>query len=119
VYVEFGFVPPLFTSELWNAATTYAPGELVYYDVTGECYQAITASTGTVPTDAGAWKWQKFPKVLARTVKLAAIADENLTKASGWDAQAELAYAEASSRRCQRCGTNALTAAENKYEEKK
>jgi hypothetical protein len=77
-----------------------------------------------VPTDAGAWKWQKFPKVLARTVKLAAIADtlredENLTKASGWDAQAELAYAEASSRRCQRCGTNALTAAENKYEEKK
>lgn len=93
VYPEFSLLPPKFTSELWETTTPYVAGDLVYYEVTGECYEALESSTGTVPTNTSSWRLQSFPKILERYVKLAAIGDalredENIQKALGWDVQA-------------------------------
>lgn len=100
VYVEFGFPPPSFSSEAWDPALAYVAGDLVYYGTTGECYEALAASTGVTPTTSSSWSKQDFPKILARAVKLAAIADslredENIGKASAWDAQAGDAFGDA------------------------
>ena len=83
---------------LWEVATAYVPGELVYYQ--GECYAAIAANTGVLPSVAASWRKQAFPAVLERAIKLVAIADalredENLTKAAMWDAQSGQALYEA------------------------
>lgn len=103
VFVEFSLLAPLFTTVEWDAAVAYVPGDLVYYY--GDCYQARTASTAVVPLVAGDWRKQAFPYVLARPVKLAAIADalredENINKALGWDAQADNALNHALERAC-------------------
>jgi hypothetical protein len=100
VYVDFSTAPPAFTTAAWDAATAYVPGDLVYYLATGDCYRAIAASTGVVPTTSASWKLQAFPEILSRTVKLAAIGDalredENVAKAGAWDLQADVALTDA------------------------
>jgi hypothetical protein len=100
VYVEFSLRPPRFTTAAWDAASAYVTGDLVYYAGSGECYAASAGSTGVIPGSNGSWQKQDFPYVLARAVKLVAIADalredENLDKAIAWDAQGGQALMEA------------------------
>jgi len=40
----------------YNAATAYATGDEVYYSTADKYYQALSASTGNVPTNATYWK---------------------------------------------------------------
>ena len=75
VWIEFGKVAPRFTASPYDAATAYAAGELVYDADSGECYLALTGSTGVAVTDTGTWEVQSFPYILAKYVKLGAIAD--------------------------------------------
>jgi hypothetical protein len=101
VYVEFGLVPPRFTTVEWDVARAYVPGDLSYYQ--GDCYEALSNSTGVPPTVGSDWRRQDFPAILARHVKLAATADalredENANKATAWDLQADIELTDACDR---------------------
>lgn len=101
VWIEFGLPHPRFTAVTWDAASAYVVGDLVYLAATGECYEAIQAGTGQDPsTQAAYWLKQDFPYVLAKHVKLAAIADalredEEFDKAIAAEAKAQEALFDA------------------------
>lgn len=65
VWVRFRLPVPIFTSTAYDAATTYAPGDLVFYAPTGDCYLCITATTGNLPTSTTHWRRQEIPAYLA------------------------------------------------------
>ena len=76
VYLEFRKRPPRFTRVAWSAAVTYAIGERVYYDTTGECYIAIAASTNKTPsTETGYWTKIDLPMFLQDYIPLRAKVD--------------------------------------------
>lgn len=79
VWVEFRLRPPVFTSTGYVASKIYAAGDLVYYSTnaggTGECYLALQAGTGNLPTVSAFWSKVNFPMVLGSWVKRAAFAD--------------------------------------------
>lgn len=65
VYVNYRRPAPQFTTTAWNIATAYAVGDTVYYSTTGECYAAIAATTGDLPTDTANWEKLDFLRVIA------------------------------------------------------
>lgn len=65
VWVRFRLPAPQFTSEAYNAATTYAPGDLVYHAPTSDCYLCLAATTGNAPTSTAYWRRQQVPAYLA------------------------------------------------------
>jgi hypothetical protein len=98
VWLEFSLRPPVFTTVVWDSTLTYAVDDLVYY--APDCYRATAGSTGVTPGTNGSWQKQSFPYVLARPVKLVAIADalredQSLDKATAWDLQSGQALLEA------------------------
>jgi len=103
VYVDFSLPPPAFTTTEWDVSLAYVAGDLIYYPPFGDCYRALAPSTGDAQSPAALpanWSLQAFPAILSRCVKMAAIADalredENLSKASAWDVQADDACVDA------------------------
>lgn len=75
VWVEFTLPQPKFTSTAFNASTAYLPGDLVYYNTTGDCYEAITATTGNLPTNDEFWLRHRIPAFLADYLKFYALAE--------------------------------------------
>lgn len=75
VWVRFRIPSPLFTSTDYSASTTYAPGDVVYHDSTGDCYLCTAATTGNLPTDPAFWRRQSIPPYLAEPAKLHALAE--------------------------------------------
>jgi hypothetical protein len=75
VWIEFVLRQPHFTSRAYDAAATYSPGDLVYHDATGDCYECLAATTGTLPTDEGYWLRQRIPHFLADYLKFYAVAE--------------------------------------------
>jgi len=75
VYVEFALPVPVFTSSAYNAGTAYTTGNVVYYNTTGDCYEAIQATTGNLPTNADFWLRHRIPTFLADYIKFYAIAE--------------------------------------------
>lgn len=75
VWVEFQRVVPKFTAALYDAARTYAIGELCYDDATGECYQASQVTVGNGPTALTYWAKVGFPERLKTFIETACYAD--------------------------------------------
>jgi hypothetical protein len=69
VWLEFRTDPPQFTTTAYDAAITYAVGDLVYVASTGECYECIQAGIGQDPTTETAF-WMKvdLPYVLKKAI---------------------------------------------------
>ena len=87
VWVRFRLPPSVFTLALYNNATTYAVGALVYdKDATGECYRAIASTTGNAVTDPAHWAVVPFPMILAEMVTHGVAAD--LYRGEGQPAEA-------------------------------
>lgn len=70
VFVKYRTPIPRFTSSDYAAATTYAPGDVVYYDQVGDCYLCILATTGNAPTDTTYWVRQRIPALFADYLKI-------------------------------------------------
>jgi hypothetical protein len=75
VWVHFSLPLPHLTTAEYSAATTYAPGDLVFLSSTGDCYSARIATTGNAPTSAEHWRRQRIPHFLAEFLKLRAFAE--------------------------------------------
>lgn len=75
VYVVFSLPQPRFTSAAFSASAAYEPGDLVYYNTTGDCYEALQSSSGNLPTDATFWYRHRIPAFLADYLKFYAIAE--------------------------------------------
>jgi hypothetical protein len=75
VWLKFRKRPPVFTSSAWVSTTAYVADDLVYYATTGECYKALQASTGQLPTNTTYWERVKFPALLSNFVKRSVMAD--------------------------------------------
>jgi hypothetical protein len=75
VYVEFALPVPSFTSSAFNASTSYSKGDLVYYNTTGDCYEALQATTSNLPTSADFWLRHRIPTFLADYIKFYSIAE--------------------------------------------
>jgi hypothetical protein len=74
VYVEFRKRPPVFSSDEYDAETTYQAGDVVFSADTWECYKALQATTGNGPTALAYWEHVKFPYLLKRFVEQACYA---------------------------------------------
>lgn len=80
VWVEFRVRPNRFSGANW-AAGSFAVGDQVYYDTTGEYYRCVATATSEAPTDAT--KWEKldvpyiFAEYLAQSVYGAMVAKED------------------------------------------
>ncbi len=81
VWVKFTGMAPEFSASEYAPTTAYAAGDVVYFAPTtpaqagqGECYMALQATTGNLPTVATHWALQVVPKVLGKMVKHAALA---------------------------------------------
>jgi hypothetical protein len=75
VYVEFSLPQPKFTSTAFNSSTAYAAGDLVYYNTTGDCYEALQDTTGNLPTNEEFWLRHRIPAFLADYLKFYALAE--------------------------------------------
>ncbi len=75
VWVRFRIRPPVFTLTEYNGATAYVAGDIRYYATTGECYKALVATTGNLPTSTAHWEKILFPYILETFVKRAVFAD--------------------------------------------
>lgn len=74
VFVRFRIPAPLFTSRDYSASTAYSPGDVVYHDATGDCFLALSATTGNAPTDPAFWRRQEIPAFLSEYCKAHAYA---------------------------------------------
>ncbi len=75
VWVEFSLPQPKFTSTAFNSSTAYAAGDLVYYNSTGDCYEAIADTTGNLPTNEEFWLRHRIPAFLADYLKFYSLAE--------------------------------------------
>lgn len=75
VYVEFALPVPRFTSVSYNVLGPYFKGDLVFYNTTGDCYEALQDTTGNLPTNADYWLRHRIPTFLADYIKFFAIAE--------------------------------------------
>lgn len=73
VWVRFKTVPPVFSSADYVAGTAYAAGDVVFYG--SECYMALSATTGNLPTNGTYWARQEMPYFLSEFVKVQAYAE--------------------------------------------
>jgi hypothetical protein len=70
-YVYYRKDCPDYYGDAYNAGTTYAIGDQVYYATTGDFYVAIASTTGNAPTDATKWTrltvpWDLFEYAVLR-----------------------------------------------------
>lgn len=73
VWVRFKAAPPVFSSTEYAAGTAYVAGDVVFYGT--ECYVALAATTGNLPTNATYWVKQDLPYFLSEFVKVQAYAE--------------------------------------------
>lgn len=64
---------PGFAEDSWISGTSYAPGNIVYYNT--DTYVNIQATNSQLPTNTSYWTLVPFPYVLSEFVKEAAYAD--------------------------------------------
>lgn len=102
VWVHYRISPPKLTATPWAVGTAYGGGDVVWDDVlTGDCYLALTASTGVSPsTDTTKWRAQRIPDILADMLKTGVAADflragGQYDQAGAQDAKAEQALIRA------------------------
>lgn len=65
VHVKFRLPEPRLTSAAYSVSTSYSAGDTVYHDTTGDCYLALSPTTGNPPTDATFWERQLIPSIFA------------------------------------------------------
>jgi len=75
VWVQFLLPQPRFTTDDFSIATTYAAGDIVFYNTTGDCYIARQSTTGNLPTDSEYWRRYRIPAFLADYLKFYALAE--------------------------------------------
>jgi len=74
IFVKYLPAPSKFTKIPW-VSRSYAIGELVFFDSTGETYLSIVANNTQTPTTVAAWRLMPMPEVLAPYVEAGAYAD--------------------------------------------
>jgi hypothetical protein len=75
VYVEFALPVPVFTSSAFSASAAYIKGDVIFYNTTGDCYEALQDTTGNLPANAEFWLRHRIPAFLADYIKFYAIAE--------------------------------------------
>lgn len=93
VWIDFRKLPPVFSSDEYDAATAYAAGDVRFYSTTWECYKALQATTGNAPTNATYWELVAFPTLLKRFVEQACYAATLKPDGAGDKAGTELQLA--------------------------
>jgi hypothetical protein len=90
-FLKFKINPPQFSAEAWDASASYAKNDLVYFNDTGECYQAKTANVGHSPNEGAYWRKQEMPEFLAPYVRyqVAADASDDAVASGKWAGSAE------------------------------
>lgn len=82
VWVEFTIPVPTFEYNVYDVATAYAQGDIVYYATTGECYKCRTANTGILPPTSVIvtpwWERMQLPYVFSRFVERAVSGDGSI-----------------------------------------
>ena len=104
VWVEYRMRPSSFTATSWSSGTPYTAGQTVYYAPSGvsswaaqgDCYLALTSSTGVTPQGdtTGAWQLVPMPYVLSEAVKRYAYAEALKDDGQNDKADGELAQAD-------------------------
>lgn len=72
-WVRFWPMFPQFSYETYNASTTYAVNDIVFY--TPNCYKAIASTVGNLPTSTAHWQIQNVPRFLENFISIQAYAD--------------------------------------------
>ncbi len=79
VYIQIRVQAPRVTRSAYNNGTSYAAGALVWWRVadggTGDCYLALDAVSGVLPSDATRWERQCLPAMFQRYVSRGVSAD--------------------------------------------
>jgi hypothetical protein len=76
VWLHYRRRVPAITSTAWWVGITYSPGAVVWDEASGDCYVALTVSTGAAPaTSPAAWSRQGLPQELAEFLKAGVAAD--------------------------------------------
>lgn len=75
VFVQHRIRPHQFTLEAYAGGTTYAAGDLVYYDTTGECYRRLSAGSGVAPIVTTTWEVMRLPADFANYVQQQTLSD--------------------------------------------
>lgn len=72
VFIAFTQPVPEITVAVFDFKTSYAIGDLVYFN--GDCYRAILATLGNPPSNSAYWAKQSIPTFLSDYLKTAALA---------------------------------------------
>lgn len=76
VWVRVRPRPPRFTRTTeYASGTTYSAGAVVYWPTTGECYMALTGTTGNAPSNTAYWERQLVPEWMIVAVIYGAASD--------------------------------------------
>lgn len=88
-----------FTFTAYAGGTSYAAGDVVYYDTTGECYRRLSSGSGVSPADTATWEIQRVPALFEPYVKFQALADllasHKPESAATWEGKADKALFDA------------------------
>lgn len=97
VWLRYRRPLPDFSAAIWSASATYASGDIIYYDPTGEVYRVTATTTaGQDPQDTPAsFTLVAFPKFLERFVSHAIYADYLVEQAQTEKARIEENRAQA------------------------
>ena len=74
VFIKFRQPIPEFTIASYDSEATYALGDLVYHNPTGDCYRAILSTTDNAPTNTAYWSKQAVPYFLGDYIKTSGLA---------------------------------------------
>lgn len=69
VFVEFALPVPEFSMTEYSTEQYYPAGAIIYHYPTGDCYKALVANQGDLPTSAVSWQKQTIPHFLSDYVK--------------------------------------------------
>ena len=75
IFVKHLPAPSKFTHVPFVAGKVYNSGDIVFYDVTGECYLSFVDGHTTSPPNPGFWRVMYMPEVLSHAVEAGAYAD--------------------------------------------
>lgn len=76
VWVRFTRRAPRFTTNPYSGAISYAEGDIVYSETTGQCYESlVAANVGNALTDSTSWQVQAIPHFAMGFLLRAGLAD--------------------------------------------
>lgn len=69
VWIRYRLRPPRWSSEVYDVATAYAAGDVVYDFASGHGFEALQPTQGRPVSDVAAWRKLEVPYVISRAAK--------------------------------------------------